>query len=72
MITKYSNRGSVPGDQLLGSKVIADIPGKFSETTPNAIFLKVPNMTSASVYNAYDIKLNAASPIMAHIVPAQP
>ena len=39
---------------------------------PFAIFLKVPNMASASVYNSYDIKLNAASLIIARIVPAQP
>ena len=71
MITKYSNRGSVPGTSLSrGQFSVRSV--KFLETTPNAIFLKVPNMTSASVYNSYDIKLNAASLIMARIVPAQP
>ena len=38
----------------------------------NAYIFANPNSASASAYNSYDIKLNAALLIMARIVPARP
>ena len=62
MISRYSNRGCV----------LVILHGRPHHGNAVVIFLKVPNRASASVYNSYDIKLNAALLIMAHIVPARP